>query len=72
MEFTTTERGNRQLIKDGYIYVFKTTQHLAGHRPPAQRRHYLDCNRRILTTVDDYTNRQTIPYLRSIAHNLGF
>ena len=22
--------------------------------------------------VDDYPNRQTIPYLRSIAHNLGF
>ena len=37
------------------------TQHLAGHQPPAQRRRYLDCNRRILTIVDDYPNRQTIP-----------
>ena len=23
MEFTTTERGNRKLIRDGYMYVFK-------------------------------------------------
>ena len=23
MEFTTTERGSRKLIKDGYMYVFK-------------------------------------------------
>ena len=23
MKFTTTERGNRKLIRDGYLYVFK-------------------------------------------------
>ena len=25
MEFTTTERGARKLLKDGYIYLFKKT-----------------------------------------------
>ena len=37
-------------------------QHLAGHPPPPQRQRYLDCNRRILTTVDDFPNRQILQY----------
>lgn len=44
----------------------------AGHPPPAQRRRYMNCNERILRIVDDFPNRDTLQYVRSIAHNLGF
>ena len=47
-------------------------QNEGGHQPPPQRRRYVDCNQRILRIVDDFPNRQTIDYLRSIAHNLTF
>ena len=47
-------------------------QRLVGHPAQPQKRRDLDCNRRILAIVDDYANRNTIQYLRSIAHNLGF
>ena len=57
--------------EEGLVRV-SILQHLGGHPPPPQRRRYVDCNRRILAIVDDYPNRQTIPYLRSIAHNLSF
>ena len=43
-----------------------------GHQPPPQRRRYADCNQPILQILDDDPNRQTINYLRSIAHNLSF
>ena len=46
-------------------------QNQAGHAPEPQRRRYADCNARILGTVDDYTNRQVMDYLRHIAHKLS-
>ena len=47
-------------------------QAAGGHSPPAQRRMYVDCNERIFAILDDYPNRDTIRYLRNIAHNIGF
>ena len=47
-------------------------QQLVGHAPQAQRRRYRDCNQRIMTIVEDYPNRATVPYLRAIAHNIAF
>ena len=40
----------------------------------AQRRRYRDCNMFdcIMTIVEDYPNRATVPYLRAIAHNIAF
>lgn len=47
-------------------------QAAGGHRPPAQRRRYVDCNEIIFAIPDDFSNRDTIRYLRRIAHYLGF
>lgn len=55
--------------------VFNRTailQHRGGHPVPAQRRRYANCNQRIIRIVDDYANRDTIDYLRTVAHNLSF
>ena len=43
-----------------------------GHRPPAQRRTYMDCNARIIAIMDDYPNRDRMNFLRNIGHNIGF
>ena len=45
-------------------------QQLGGHVDPPRRARYVDCNTRIVRIVDDYPNRELIPYLRAIAHNL--
>ena len=47
-------------------------QQLGGHVDPPRRARYIDCNARIVRIVDDYPNRELIPYLRAIAHNLAF
>ena len=47
-------------------------QQLGGHVDPPRRARYIDCNARIVRIVDDYPNRELIPYLRAIAHNLTF
>ena len=47
-------------------------QAAGGHSPRARRWRYVDCNERILAILDDYPNRDTIRYLQSIAHYLGF
>ena len=39
---------------------------LGGHAPPPQRRRCVDSSARILRIVDDYPNRETIYYLKSI------
>lgn len=57
--------------KEEAIVRVSILQHLGGHPAPPARRRYADCNARILRIVDDYPNRQTIDYLRSIAHNLA-
>ena len=57
--------------EENYIRV-KIIQNEVGHPAEPQRRRYLDCNRRILAIVDDFPNRETLLYLRSIAHNLRF
>ena len=46
-------------------------QNEGGQEPPPQRRRYADCNQSILRIVDDFPNRQSIGYLRSIAHNIA-
>jgi hypothetical protein len=48
------------------------TQALAGHAPQPGRKIYSDLKARVLTVVRDYENRNTLDYLRGIAHNLGF
>ena len=60
------------LKKEESIIRVKILQNQGGHQPPPQRRRYADCNQRILQILDDYPNRQTLNYLRSIAHNLSF
>ena len=57
--------------EEGIVRV-SILQHLGGHHPPPQRRRYLDCNARIVRIIDDLRNRETLQYLRSIAHNLSF
>ena len=43
-----------------------------GHPPAAQQCRYVDGNQRIIAIVDDYPNRDSMRYLKGIAHNLGF
>ena len=57
--------------EEGIVRV-SILQHLGGPHPPPQRRRYLDCNARIVRIIDDLRNRETLQYLRSIAHNLSF
>ena len=57
--------------EENYIRV-KIIQNEVGHPAEPQRRRHFDCNRRILAIVGDFQNRETLPYLRSIAHNLRF
>ena len=57
--------------EENYIRV-KINQNEVGHPVEPQRRRYLNCNRRILAIVGDFPNRETLPYLRSIAHNVRF
>ena len=47
-------------------------QHLAGNPAPPTRQRYLDSSGRILRILDDFPNRQSLQYLRVIAHNLTF
>ena len=42
---------------------------VAGNEPPRTKRKYVDASNRILTLVRDYRNRNTIEYLRGLAHN---
>ena len=42
------------------------------HLPTAQRWRYVGCNEIILAFLDDYHNRDTIRYLRSIGDSLGY
>ena len=65
-KFLDIMRNEESLIRVDII------QNLAGHPPPAQRRRYLDCKRRILSIVDNFPNRERLEYLRAIAHNLQF
>ena len=44
-------------------------QQLGGDVDPPRRARYIDCNDRIIRIVDDYPNRELIPYLGVIAHN---
>ena len=44
----------------------------AGDNGPVQRRVYRDVQQRIKNIVQDYENRNTIGYLRAIAHNFQF
>ena len=57
--------------EENHIRV-KIIQNEVGHPAEPQRRRYLDCNCRILAIVDDFPNREILPYLRSIEHNLRF
>ena len=47
-------------------------ENIAGNLLQPQQRKYLDCNRRILATVNEYAKRETLEYLRRISHNIGF
>ena len=47
-------------------------QQLGGHVDPPRRARYIDCKVHIVRIVDDYPNRELIPYLRVIAHNIAF
>ena len=60
------------LKKEQSLNRLAIVQAEAGHPPPAQRRRYVNCNERILAIVDDFPNRDTLQYVRSIAHNLQF
>ena len=57
--------------EENYIRV-KIIQNEVWHPAEPQRRRYLDCNCRILAIADDFPNRETLPYLRSITHNHRF
>ena len=59
------------LKKEETVVRVNIIQHLGGHPAPPRRARYVDSNIRILRIVDDYANRETIPYLRAIAHNLA-
>jgi len=50
----------------------KIEQFIADQQPPAGRRRYRDCAERIQRIVNDYANRQTLDYLRGLAHNYNF
>ena len=52
------------LRKEEGLFRVSMLQHQGGHPPTVQRRRYVDCNRHILTIVDDYPNQQTIDYLK--------
>ncbi len=45
---------------------------IAGRAPPQKRRKYADLDQRIITVVRDFGNRNSLDYLRGIAHNLTF
>ena len=45
---------------------------IAGHEPTPQRRQYRQSAERILGLVRDFAGRNTLEYLRAIAHNLTF
>jgi len=44
-------------------------QYVRGERGPVKRREYILADQRLLTTVNDYNNRDIIEYLPGIAHN---
>ena len=60
------------LKKEQGLTRVEALQTIGGHPPPAQRRRYKDCNQRTIAIVDDYPNRNTIQYLRSIAYYLSY
>lgn len=47
-------------------------QLLGGHSPPAQRKKYRDNNARIMKIVREFEERETVDFLRGIAHNIAF
>ena len=60
------------LQKEENMICILIVQHLARHPAPPPRQRYFDSSRRILRILDDYPNRQTLQFLRAIAHNLTF
>ena len=44
----------------------------AGEAPPPQKIRYRKSNNRIQAIAKDYANRNTLSYIRGIAHNLTF
>jgi len=44
-------------------------QYVRGEPGPMKRREYILADQRLLTTANDYNNRDIIEYLRGIAHN---
>jgi len=44
-------------------------QYVRGESGPGKRREYILADQRLLTTVNDYINRNITEYLRRIAHN---
>lgn len=59
----------KMLQKEESLIGFVIGQNTAAHPFQPQQRRYLDCNCRILATVDDYANMKTLQYFRAIAHN---
>ena len=60
------------LKREQNLNEVKIEQYLAGVQPPQPRRRYRDLSARLLRVVEDYGNRGTMDYLRSIAHNIDF
>ena len=62
----------RDLKNEESVIHVDILQQLGGHVNPSRRARFIDCNARIARIIDDYPNRELIPYLRAIAHNLAF
>ena len=60
------------LQKEENMIRISIVQHLAVHPAPSPMQSYLDSSCRILRILDDYPNRQTLHYLKTIANNLTF
>jgi len=45
-------------------------QIIAGHEPPAKRKKYIDCDKRIVDIVSTYKKENMIQYLPSVVYNL--
>ena len=61
------------LKKEEALKRLEIIQMEAGEGPPPQKIRYRECSSRIQAIVKDYdNNRNTLSYLRGIAHNLSF
>ena len=60
------------LKKEEALKRLEIIQMEAGEEPLPQKLCYREYNGRIKSIVKDYTNRNTLSYLRGIAHNLSF